>query len=110
MEILFVLNQRDLFCLLDVDNIKIVEEIKVLIYENFYLFCDFGLLYVMVEYYLKICLLVCLQILSGIYEVCVQVLGFDIERRYLIFFLNFLNKLFLEFVKIFFFILFKGIF
>lgn len=64
------LSQGEFFLFdLDVDNIKIVEEIIKWIQENFYFFCDLGLLNIMMEYYLKMCFFICLQILSGIYEV-----------------------------------------
>lgn len=67
-------NQRDLFCLLDADNIKTVEETKALIHENLHSSRDPGLLHAMVEYYLKTRSPACLQILSGIHEARAQAL------------------------------------
>ena len=59
-------NQRDLFNLLDADNIETVEETKALILENLHSSRDPGLLNSMVEYYFKTRSATCLQILTGI--------------------------------------------
>ncbi|KAK2566005.1 Hamartin, partial [Acropora cervicornis] len=61
-------NQRDLFSLLDADNIETAEETKALILENLHSSRDPGLLNSMVEYYLKTRSATCLQILTGIHE------------------------------------------
>ncbi|XP_044175884.1 hamartin-like isoform X2 [Acropora millepora] len=61
-------NQRDLFSLLDADNIETAEETKALILENLHSSRDPGLLNSMVDYYLKTRSSTCLQILTGIHE------------------------------------------